>query len=132
VAVSASSLEHERTFYLAQGFQEFIGKPYIFEDVCKALQHYTQVNFEVANELTTTENTLDDVHVNLLSAKPVLQALAAAAASGDMSASKKIIGNLSIDQLGKQRHHQLVNALRQYDLEKVEALSRSWLIDAEG
>ncbi|MCE3254346.1 MAG: response regulator [Cellvibrio sp.] len=132
VAVSASSLEHERTFYLAQGFQEFIGKPYIFADVFKALLHYTQVNFDAVTESSTTENSHDHVYINLLSVKPALQELVAAAASGDMSASKKIIGNLSIEQLGKQRYHQLIKALRQYDLEKVEALSKSWLKDAEG
>jgi hypothetical protein len=59
-----------------------------------------------------------------------LQELVAAAASGDMNTSKKLIGELNIDQLGRQRHQQLTNALRQYDLEKVEALSKNWLVGA--
>ena len=46
-----------------------------------------------------------------------------------MSAAKKIIGELTVEQLGKQRHQQLLNALRQYDLEKVETLSKAWLGD---
>src|SRR5690606_971865 len=46
VAVSASSLEHERTYYLAQGFQEFIGKPYSFDDIFNALRHFTAAIFE--------------------------------------------------------------------------------------
>ena len=127
VAVSASSLEHERTYYLAQGFQEFIGKPYAFDDVFKALQHYAQVDFESATEAVGADHQIDEEGVDLNLIKPVLQNLVAVAASGDMTASKKIIGELSAEQLGKQRHQQLINALRLYDLERVELLSKSWL-----
>ena len=127
VAVSASSLEHERTYYLAQGFQEFIGKPYAFDDVFKALQHYAQVDFESATEAVGADNQIDEESVDLNLIKPVLQNLVTVAASGDMTASKKIIGELSAEQLGKQRHQQLINALRLYDLERVEVLSKSWL-----
>jgi two-component system, OmpR family, aerobic respiration control sensor histidine kinase ArcB len=127
VAVSASSLEHERTYYLAQGFQEFIGKPYAFEDVFKALQHYAQVDFDHAIESENEDSAVDDVNIDLNLAKPMLQELAIVAASGDMAASKKIIGELNVGQLGKQRYQQLVNALRQYDLEKVEKVVHGWL-----
>jgi len=127
VAVSASSLEHERTYYLAQGFQEFIGKPYAFDDVFKALQHYAEVSFDGAAETAYEDNTIDDANVDLNLINPLLQELVTVAASGDMTASKKIIGELSAEQLGKQRYQQLISALRQYDLEKVEALSKGWL-----
>ena len=127
VAVSASSLEHERTYYLAQGFQEFIGKPYAFEDVFKALQQYAQVSFDGESEPVVEVNETDDADVDLNSIKPVLQELAAVAASGNMTLSKKIISDLSAEQLGRQRHQHLINALRLYDLERVEALSKSWL-----
>ena len=43
VAVSASSLEHERRFYIENGFQDFIGKPYPFQDVYRALVDYAGV-----------------------------------------------------------------------------------------
>ncbi|MDO8343512.1 MAG: response regulator [Cellvibrio sp.] len=129
VAVSASSLEHERTYYLAQGFQEFIGKPYAFEDVFKALHNYAQVNFDGVTEPAHEENTVDDVKVNLHLIEPVLQELATVAASGDMANSKKIIATLNPQQLGKNRHQQLLNALRQYDLEKIENMVRDWLVE---
>jgi two-component system aerobic respiration control sensor histidine kinase ArcB len=129
VAVSASSLEHERTYYLAQGFQEFIGKPYAFADVFKALQHYAQVDFDNAAELHHEEINTDDAAIDLNPIKALLQELAVVAESGDMSASKKLIGELTIEQLGKQRHQQLLNALRLYDLEKVELLVKEWLRD---
>ncbi|HSC66815.1 MAG TPA: ATP-binding protein, partial [Cellvibrio sp.] len=127
VAVSASSLEHERTYYLAQGFQEFIGKPYAFDDVFKALQQYAQVSFDGENKVTLDTEVTDEASVDLSPVKSLLQELVAAAASGDMTTSKKIIGALSIEQLGKQRHQQLINALRQYDMERVEALGKDWL-----
>lgn len=127
VAVSASSLEHERAYYLTQGFQEFIGKPYAFEDVFKALQHYAQVDFENEVESAREDNANDDVDVDLHPIKPLLQNLAIVAETGDMSASKKIISELTVEQLGKQRHQQLLNALRQYDLERVEVLVKHWL-----
>lgn len=129
VAVSASSLEHERTYYLAQGFQEFIGKPYAFEDVFKALHNYAQVNFDGVTEPAHEENTVDDMKVNLHLIEPVLQELATVAASGDMANSKKIIATLNPQQLGKNRHQQLLNALRQYDLEKIENMVRDWLVE---
>jgi two-component system, OmpR family, aerobic respiration control sensor histidine kinase ArcB len=130
VAVSASSLEHERAYYLTQGFQEFIGKPYAFDDVFKALQQFAEVNFDAAIE-STEQDDVDDASINLNEIKPILQELRDVAASGDMTTSKKIIGELTSELVGKQRHQQLVNALRLYDLERIETLVQSWLADTE-
>lgn len=127
IAVSASSLEHERTYYLAQGFQEFIGKPYAFNDVFNALRQFAQVEFDSAIASAGGMDAIDDANIDLRPITSELQNLVAVAASGDMTASKKIIAELRADQLGKQRHQQLVNALRLYDLERVELLSKSWL-----
>lgn len=129
VAVSASSLEHERAYYLSRGFQEFIGKPYAFDDVFKALQRYAKVKFDGASYKTQAVIQVDDAAVDLTLLKPVLKNLAAVSASGDMTACKKIVSELTMEQLGKQRHQQMTNALRQYDLEKLEALCKGWLAD---
>ncbi len=126
VAVSASSLEHERAFYLAEGFQDFIGKPYVFEDFFNALRRFTCVRFLVETE-TTPEIHHDEIQANIADIKPELEALARHAASGDMSSSKKIILALTSAQLGHQRQQQLLNALRQYDLERIEKLVHIWL-----
>jgi len=40
IAVSASSLEHERRFYISQGFQDFVSKPYDFESIYAALAEH--------------------------------------------------------------------------------------------
>lgn len=126
VAVSASSLEHERAFYLAQGFQEFIGKPYAFEDIFNALRTYARVRFAGeprAPEPAPEEQAGGDIAL----IRPELEALARHAASGDMSSSKKLIGALTPAQLGNLRHQQLLTALRQYDLERIEKLVHIWL-----
>lgn len=128
VAVSASSLEHERTYYLAQGFQEFIGKPYAFDDIFRALQQFTAAQFE--GEPEAAENTpepVDEPLPDLTSLTPELQGLAELAAMGDMSGCKKKIADITAERLGKSRYQQLSAALRQYDLERVEALIQEWL-----
>lgn len=127
VAVSASSLEHERAYYLSRGFQEFIGKPYAFDDVFKALQRYAKVKFDGASYCAQAAVVIDDAAVDLNPLKPLLKNLAGVAASGDMTACKRIVSELTIEQLGKQRHQQATQALRQYDLEKLESLCNDWL-----
>jgi two-component system aerobic respiration control sensor histidine kinase ArcB len=135
VAVSASSLEHERTYYLAQGFQEFIGKPYSFDDIFNALRHFTAAIFEgddaiaeaSANESTFAAPPNLLLQPDLTPVKTKLQEFVAVAASGDVGGCKKIMADLTVEQLGKQRHQQLLMALRQYDLERVESLINSWL-----
>lgn len=130
VAVSASSLEHERTYYLAQGFQEFIGKPYAFDDIFSALQQFTSARFESGDEDgETTAETAAEPLPDLLPIKPELETLALAAGSGDIGSCKKMMEDLSAEQLGMQRRQQLLTALRQYDLERVESLIHQWLND---
>jgi signal transduction histidine kinase/CheY-like chemotaxis protein len=46
IAVSASSLEHERRFYIGQGFQDFVSKPYDFESIYAALAEHGGVRLE--------------------------------------------------------------------------------------
>lgn len=131
VAVSASSLEHERAFYLAQGFQEFIGKPYVFDDIFNALRRFTGVRFAGQGDSITTDTanipSLEDVAPDIARVKPQLEELARHAASGDMSSSKRLIATLTPAQLGNLRHQQLLTALRQYDLERIERLVHIWL-----
>ncbi|HNG81797.1 MAG TPA: ATP-binding protein, partial [Burkholderiaceae bacterium] len=40
VAVSASNLEHERRFYIGEGFQDFVGKPYDLQQIHRLLLQY--------------------------------------------------------------------------------------------
>ena len=48
VAVSASTLEHERQHYLAAGFEEFLGKPVRVEELYRCLARVIGVQYEYA------------------------------------------------------------------------------------
>ena len=45
VAVSASSLEHERRHYIGLGFSDFVGKPYAFEEIHQMLTQHAGARF---------------------------------------------------------------------------------------
>ena len=135
IAVSASSLEHERAFYLAEGFQDFIGKPYAFDDIFNALRQFAGATFisdDATPGITAVATEADvDTTIDLTTARTELEALANRAACGDMSSCKKILASLSADQLGNLRHQQLTTAIRLYDLERIEKLVHIWLGDTE-
>jgi len=126
IAVSASSLEHERTFYLAQGFHEFIGKPYQFQDIYKALKNFTRATFEAQEQDTNSSATVVadviDWHKQPNGAviAQQLETLKAAFNAGDMARSKKLFNQQSAETLGKMAHQKILNALRQYDLVNAE------------
>jgi len=50
VAVSASVLDHERAGFLEAGFDDFLDKPFRFEDVCRCLARHLGVVFEYGGE----------------------------------------------------------------------------------
>ena len=128
IAVSASSLEHERTFYLSEGFHEFISKPYEFSDIYSALQKFTRVKFvklEAAEDDTFEEdenpqwkNNADSASLETLQTQ--LQALKLSLNNGDMNKSKQLFTQHSAQTLGKDVHQKIQNALRQYDLVSAE------------
>ncbi|KDB54388.1 hypothetical protein X805_00330 [Sphaerotilus natans subsp. natans DSM 6575] len=49
VAVSASSLEHERRHYIEQGFSDFVGKPYAFDEIHRMLAQHAGARFIAAS-----------------------------------------------------------------------------------
>lgn len=127
IAVSASSLEHERAYYLAQGFQDFIGKPYSFDDIFSALIRHTSAQFETQQTDAGEDSIAEEKIIDLAAIEPVLQHIQLAAASGDMSNCKKRVSELTPDMVGRDRHQQLLSAIKHYDLERVEELVRDWL-----
>jgi CheY-like chemotaxis protein len=120
IAVSASSLEHERTFYLGEGFHEFIGKPYQFRDIYAALQKFAKVEFLTPEDTTKEEGLTEKVCWNnkqeLFELHNQLQTLKASLNSGDMNNSKKLFALQSPQTLGNTAYQRIHNAIRQYDL----------------
>ncbi len=123
VAVSASSLEHERRFYIENGFQDFIGKPYPFQDVYRALVDHAGVR------LRPVDPQVDDA-----AAAPVplahglrdpavrdqLRALAAAAASGQLARVGKLMEAITPEAIGGERWRAFDDAAQAYDFQLLE------------
>ena len=57
VAVSASTLAHQKQEILAAGFDDFLGKPFQFEQVCDCLARHLQVEFEYAAPSATDKES---------------------------------------------------------------------------
>ena len=57
VAVSASSLEHERRHYIDLGFSDFVGKPYAFEEIHRMLALHAGARFVRFVPVTATPTT---------------------------------------------------------------------------
>jgi two-component system, OmpR family, aerobic respiration control sensor histidine kinase ArcB len=130
IAVSASSLEHEREYYMAQGFQDFIGKPYSFNEIFQALITFAGAKHSNNDFNPDTDQSSDNPEtesVNLAAVKPQLESLMDFATHGDMSSVKSLFAKIPPETLGKLHHQQLSTALKNYDLEKVEQLIRGWL-----
>ena len=138
VAVSASSLEHERTFYLGEGFHEFIGKPYQFHDIYAALKKFTKVKFVAEDNITENENTLENQRVcwrdkqKLLALEDQLGLLKSSFSNGDMNGSKKLFALQSAQTLGANAYQQIHNAIRQYDLVLAETFLDELLAEIGG
>lgn len=135
VAVSASSLEHERNFYLAEGFHEFIGKPYQFRDIYSALQKLTEAQFAVIENTIPTESETESERniwrnfTELSALQQQLESLKESLSKGDMNNSKKLFSLHNAKTLGKNSYQKINNAIRQYDLVLAEQFLDELLIE---
>ncbi len=126
IAVTASSLAHERNFYLGEGFQEFIGKPYQFRDIYAAVEKFANVElvepeYEVSSIDDNKTDRPDWVDPNELARlRQELDALKQTLNKGDMNNSKKLFALQSISSLGKESYLKIQNAIRHYDLVMAE------------
>jgi CheY-like chemotaxis protein len=124
VAVSASSLEHERRFYIENGFQDFIGKPYPFQDVYRALVDYAGVRLRPAAPVV-------DPALAAAAAPPLaaglapgvrqqLRALAVAASSGQLATVARLMEALAPEAIGGERWRAFEDAAQAYDFQLLE------------
>ena len=133
IAVSASSLEHERRFYIEHGFQDFIGKPYPFQDVYRALVNYAGVRLHPAQPPARPEPELAAPLPSGL-AMPVraqLRELAAAAAGGQLAQVGRLMAALRPETIGHERWRSFDEAAQAYDFQLLEQRARELLALAE-
>jgi two-component system, OmpR family, aerobic respiration control sensor histidine kinase ArcB len=128
VAVSASSLEHERSFYLRQGFDEFVGKPYEFKHIYSVLAKLTKATFIFSNPTSqSSENLVSEKIVwkeqsDLLALADQLKIFCSALQSGDLGKSKSLFIGIQARAIGGVAHRQLSDAMKQYDLALAEKI----------
>jgi PAS domain S-box-containing protein len=119
VAVSASSLEHERRFYIENGFQDFIGKPYPFQDVYRALVNHAGVTLrpvEAPAEAAATAAAMPSA----AGVRDRLVELAAAASSGQLGAVRKLMETITPEAIGGERWRAFDDAAQAYDFQLLE------------
>ena len=122
VAVSASSLEHERRFYIENGFQDFIGKPYPFQAVYRALVDYAGVTLRpVAPAVAETAVAALPLATGLAAGvRAQLVDLAAAASSGQLGAVGKLMEAITPEAIGGERWRAFDDAAQAYDFQLLE------------
>ena len=122
VAVSASSLEHERRFYIENGFQDFIGKPYPFQDVYRALVDYAGVTLRpvVPAQDAPTDAALPPAAGLAAGMRCQLVALAAAASSGQLGAVGRLMEAITPEAIGGERWRTFDDAAQAYDFQLLE------------
>jgi len=121
VAVSASSLEHERRFYIENGFQDFIGKPYPFQDVYRALVDYAGVTLRPVEARAEQAAAAMPLAAGLAAGvRDRLVELAVAAASGQLGMVGKLMEAISPEAIGGERWRAFDAAAQAYDFQLLE------------
>ncbi|WP_374568248.1 ATP-binding protein [Ideonella sp.] len=134
VAVTASSLEHERRFYIEIGFQDFVPKPYPFRDIYRMLAQHAKVRFieepapPAAPGPAPAAEPAPDTPVPLdTEARQRLAELQAAAAGGDLAQVKRLLAGLAPGLLGPARRRAWEDAAKRYDFQGLEDAVREFV-----
>ena len=140
IAVSASSLEHERRYYVSEGFNDFVSKPYDFESIYAMLAQHAHATLvaqpeeddgdAAAAEAVPAEAPVDDGQAAIERAAAVraqLEALVDGAAGGSVTAVRQTLAQIAA--MGAQAlppglHAQFEADLRLYDFDAIEARAR--------
>ncbi len=147
IAVSASSLEHERRYYVEHGFQDFVGKPYDFGSIHEMLALHAGASLvtaptdldEPAPEIDQALQACNRLQRDAFAAAGVvrrsvvraqLAGLADSAAAGSMTQVREQLAALAgapASSLPSGLVAQLESDLRQYDFTTLEARVRDAL-----
>ncbi len=134
IAVSASSLEHERRFYIENGFQDFIGKPYPFQDVYRALIEHAGVRMHAVDapvEVDVDADAIAPLPAGLTPrVREQLRELALAASRGQLAAVGRLMSALASDTIGAERWRSFDEAAQAYDFQLLEQRVRELLAQA--
>ena len=129
IAVSASSLEHERLFYIGAGFQDFIGKPYPFQDVYRALIEHAGVRMHRVDAADAAVEPVDlPAPTGLAPAvRAQLDELADAASHGQLAGVAALMAALTPELIGDESWRGFDEARQAYDFQLLEQRVRALL-----
>lgn len=131
VAVTASTLDHERSQLLQQGFTQVIGKPYRLDEIYQCLSRHTQArfHFDTSQHTDTQESNKHFARQGDTDSetRQLIRRIQSCAQIGDLSEVQ-----ISIQQLHEQYPdfpllQPFQHALQSLDLERMERLSEEWL-----
>jgi PAS domain S-box-containing protein len=125
VAITASGLLRQRSFYTDAGFDDFIGKPFFFEIVCDCMVRHLNVEFEQAPDAEVIAETrpTTDTASEIKLPRDLRERLLSAARINALTEIERLIVELKGLGPGAQRlAHELENHLARYDTERVIAL----------
>ena len=133
IAVTASSLEHERRFYLDIGFQDYVAKPYPFRDIHRMLVEHAGVRFRKEAAAEREAAAVEEASPPLPpEAWPHLRALQAAAAEGEPGGVRRALAALTEQAVGAARRRTWEEAARRYDFQGLEEAVRTFMEQASG
>ena len=125
VAITASGLLRQRSFYLDAGFDDFIGKPFLFDKVCDCMVRHLNVEFEhePAAEMIAGAVPCVDEPGEIDLPDDLRERLLAAARINALTEIEALIVELKGLGPGAQcLADELDNLLRRYDMDGVIAL----------
>ena len=121
VAISASALLYQRHTYFEAGFDDFIAKPFRFEQICECLANLLGVEYEYAADGSAVQSETPDVDLAKINLPPeLLRSLKDAAELYHLTELTRCLNE--VENLGPDGH-QLAKALRRlvrnYDMEGI-------------
>jgi signal transduction histidine kinase/ligand-binding sensor domain-containing protein/CheY-like chemotaxis protein len=127
IAVSASVLRHEQDQYLTQGFDAFIAKPFMVDEICESLSSLLGVAFHSSNETSPKEGeSADDEPKDWSDLKlptKLLQRLRKASMTHEVTVFRGCL--LELAELGdkeKQLADYLKRLVREFKLQRVQEI----------
>ena len=127
VAITASGLLRSPSYYLNAGFDDFIGKPFLFATVCDCISRHLQVELEPEPaEDSTASAELPGAELETAQLPAALrERLLAAAKINALTEIEMLVDELKALGPGPQAvAHRLEGLLLQYDTDGIEALVR--------
>jgi hypothetical protein len=125
VAITASGLLRQRSFYRDAGFDDFIGKPFQFEKVCDCMVRHLRVEFVrepeagAAAEAASCAAEPDSIQLP----RRIRERLLAAARINALTELESVIGELKeLNPDAKCLAAEMEKSLSRYDMDAIVAL----------